>query len=91
MEDKLETRTRSAQHAVDRARKIVLQNNKLVDDIHEIFDEVPSDEHIVNEKERKFDEENEYLKHQINFDIDYKINTSSKIKNYFKDIINSMN
>lgn len=89
MEDLLETRTKSAQVAVRRARERVLQNEQMVEKLHRdyglelkknIFEE-SSNLELFKEREVYWKQFNEQ---------DYKINTSSKFKKYFQDIINSI-
>ena len=95
MDNELVTRTRTAQLAVKRARSIVQQNNILVDEIHRNFNSEPNDKSgSDDEKSLKFFMQADHTASEENYFNDYenyKINTSSKLKNYFKDIINSMN
>lgn len=77
MDHQLETRTKTAQLAVEKAREIVLQNERMAEKLHAKFG-------LSKYKEEQQDN------WQESGEADFKINTNSKMKNYFQDIINSI-
>jgi len=91
MEQDLVTRTRSAQHAVERARHIVEQNNELVDKIHENFGQQTWPEDQTHQQELPLKGNREERLSYLTYDPEYKISTGSRFKNYFKEIFKSIN
>lgn len=91
MEQDLVTRTRSAQHAVERARAIVEQNNELVDKIHQSFGQKVWEEEKCLQQELPLKEGQNEVLTSINFDPEFKISTGSRFRNYFKEIFKSIN
>mgnify|MGYP006428001397 FL=1 len=89
MKHLLETRTKSAQVAVRRARERVLQNETMIEKLHRDYGlEVEESSFEESSNLELFKEREVYWK-QFNEE-DYKINTSSKLKQYFQDIIKSI-
>ena len=89
MEPLLETRTKSAQVAVRRARERVLQNEKMVERLHRNFGLEVEEYNFEESSNLELFKEREIYWKQFNEE-DYKINTSSKFKQYFQDIIKSI-
>jgi hypothetical protein len=89
MEQQLETRTKSAQYAVKRAREIILQNEIMVEKLHQSFgiknSDNTEDENVKSEFSTK--KNNDWHNEIEN---NFKISTNSKFKKYFQDIINSI-
>ncbi len=82
-------RTRPAQNAVKRAREIVLQNEKMIDNLYLSF----GLNREVIDKEKTLLQEEDFVENKnwiLNDSDDFKIVTSSKFKRYFEDIINSI-
>ncbi len=83
-------RTKAAQNAIERARNIVCQNDLMVERIYENFGLSLNEEiQLETEEERVQKAAGDYYL-SAPIEEDFKINTSSKIKNYFGEIINSI-
>jgi hypothetical protein len=89
MKQELETRTRSAQYAVKRAREIVLHNDEMVEKLQISFglerELLTESDMLQNDLDSQ-----ENIPERVRKTEDFKIVTNSKFKKYFQDIINSI-